>query len=122
MNYERGGRGRGRNPGGGRFGGRGHITRGLTPSIGAYLDYAPGREANISYTTLWSKKVSEYVNTICDTKVATIFGPNGTIGPYFKYAKPKAPRIDEADNSVVARTKLKIWELAYAEYNKTIVK
>ena len=57
MNYERGGRGRGRNSGGGRFGGRGHNTRGLTPSVGAYLDYAPGREANISYTTLWSKKV-----------------------------------------------------------------
>ena len=47
--FERGGRGRGR---GVKFGGRGNYSResrGLTPTIGAYLDYAPGREANISY-------------------------------------------------------------------------
>ena len=61
------------NPAGGRFGGLGNISRGLKPSVGAYLDNAAGREANIGYTTLWSKKVREYVNTICDTKVATIF-------------------------------------------------
>ena len=116
------GRGRGRNSGGGRFGGRGYVSRGLTPSIGAYLDYEPGREANISYTTLRSKKVSEYVNTICDTKVATIFGPNGTIGSYHRYAKPKDPQIVEGDNTVSAKMKMKVWELAYCEYNKTIIK
>ena len=57
MSHERNaGRGRGRNSRGGRFGGRGNVIRGLTPSIGADLDYAPGREANIIYTTLRSKK------------------------------------------------------------------
>ena len=79
MSFERGGRGRGR---GCRFGGRGNYSRelrGLAPTIGAYLDYAPGREANISYTALWSKKVAECVNTQCDTKIATIFGINGTV-------------------------------------------
>ena len=122
MSFERGGRGRGRS---GRFGGRGNFSResrGLTPTIGAYLDYAPGRDVNISYTTIWSKKVAEYVNTQFDTKIATIFGPNGTVGDYHKYPKPKTPQIEEGEVSISAKMKMKVWELAYTEYTKIIVK
>ena len=122
MSFERGGRGRGR---GVKFGGRGNYSResrGLTPTIGAYLDYAPGREANISYIALWSKKIAEYVNTQCDTKVASIFGINGTVGTYYRYTKPKTPQIEEGEVSVTAKMKMKIWELAYTEYTKITVK
>ena len=32
--------------------------RGLTPAIGAYLDYAPGCNTNISYISIWSTKMA----------------------------------------------------------------
>jgi hypothetical protein len=58
---------------------------GLTPAIGAYLDYAPDIKTNISYMTIWSTKIKEYVNTICETKVGCIFGANGTVEDYHVY-------------------------------------
>ena len=82
----------------------------MTPTIGSYLDYAPRREANIGYTTL------------CDTKITTIFGINGTVGTYHKYPKPKTPQIVEGEVSVSAKMKMKVWELAYTEYTKITVK
>ena len=79
--------GRGRGSGRNRFeSGRGGFRdRGLTPAIGAYLDYAPGLNTNISYISIWSTKIKEYVNTVCETRVGCIFGSNGTVEDYYVY-------------------------------------
>ena len=67
--------GRGRGSGRGRFeSSRGFSYKGLTPAIGAYLDYAPGMNSNVSYLTIWSTKIKEYVNTVCEKRVGCIFG------------------------------------------------
>ena len=112
--------GRGRGSGRNRFeSGRGGFRdRGLTPAIGAYLDYAPGLNTNISYISIWSTKIKEYVNTVCETRVGCIFGSNGTVEDYHVYVEPEedeqAPDLD----SLTKKKNLKKWELAYSEFFK----
>ena len=81
--------GRGRGSECNRFeSGRGGFRdRGLTPAIGAYLDYAPGLNTNISYISIWSTKIKEHVNTVCETRVDCIFGSNGTVEDYHVYVE-----------------------------------
>jgi hypothetical protein len=110
--------GRGRGFVRGRGDGRSFRERGLTPAIGAFLDYAPGMNNNISYLTIWSTKIKEYVNTICETKVGCIFRENGTGEDYHEYREPEEQeQIPDLDNLTKKRN-LKKWELAYSEYFK----
>jgi hypothetical protein len=110
--------GRGRGFGRGRGDARSFRERGLTPAIGAFLDYAPGVNTNISYLTIWSTKIKEYVNTICETRVGCIFGENGTVEAYHVYVEPTEEEPLPDTDSLTKKRNLKKWELAYSEYFK----
>ena len=109
-------------PGRGRGFGRGRSDqsrgRGLTPAIGAFLDYAPGVNNNVSYLSIWSNKIKEYVNTVCETRVGVIFGQNGTIEDYHEYVEPEEKAQEPDIDSSTKKRNLKKWELAYSEFFK----
>lgn len=90
--------------------------RGLTPAIGAFLDYAPGVNTNVSYLAIWSNKIKEYVNTVCETRVGVIFGQNGTVEDYHEYVEPEEKEQGPDIDSLTKKRRLKKWELAYSEF------
>lgn len=115
----RGHQGRGR---GGRIPGRDynrtiqrHITRGLTPAVGAYLDCGPGGNTNPNSVAIWSIRMGAYMTTITETRIDSIFGIGGTIGEYPKFEEPIEP-----DNT--KGLDFEKWKVAYNLYTKNILK
>ena len=116
---------------GGRGGGRGGTVnhsrgasgtpstmRGLTPIIGVYLDVAVGATPTGNQTYNWVKRVGEYIATITESRIDTIFGTDGDIGEYPDYEEPEVPTAETSKFEL--RISMKIWEADYAHYRKQI--
>ena len=112
--------GRGRGSGRNRFeSGRGRFRdRRLSPEFGAYLDYAPGLNTNISYISILSTKIKEYVNTVCESQVGCIFGSNGTVEDYHVYVEPEEDEQTPDLDCLTKKKNLEKWELGYSEFFK----